>query len=146
MSKKSAILTIDIGLTNTKVSLFDLDGQLACQESERYPTTIEKPNWSEQAPESWWIAICDCMNKMLVNPAMQDREVISISVTAHMHGMIAIDSSGHPLTNCMTLYDRRATVEAGELNRQMGPRTAYDLTGGTSRALYTGSKNFLAEA
>jgi xylulokinase len=130
MPPQSAILTIDIGLTNCKVSLFSFLGEILAQQSRRYPTRIEHPDWSEQDPKDWWNAVVECVRSLVPDLEAERWDIIAIGVTAHMHGMIAIDQHNQPITNCWTLFDRRSGVEADELNLILGNGIAYKLTGG----------------
>jgi xylulokinase len=129
MGKQPRILTIDIGLTNCKTSLFDMAGKLLDQEARRYPTVTPKPNWSEQDPQDWWLAIRESVRGLTVQGHFETAQIEAIAVTAHMHGMIAIDSHGRHLTNCWTLFDRRSNLEAREIGDILGDKTTYDLTG-----------------
>lgn len=130
MVTKSAILTVDIGLTNCKVVLFNFQGEILAQESHHYPTYIARPDWSEQDPKDWWIAVIDCIHALETGSNWDKWDIAAIGVTAHMHGMIAIDRDYQPITNCLTLFDRRSVREADELNRILGSNTVYQLTGG----------------
>jgi xylulokinase len=134
------ILTIDIGLTNCKVSLFDFHGKLNRQATQRYPTITVKTDWSEQDPGDWWQAIKTSVRDLSNRPGVNVSEIDVIAVTAHMHGMIAVDGEGRPLTHCWTLFDRRAVSEAQEIAQKIGERTAYDLTGGRLEAYTPAAK------
>ncbi|RPI30770.1 MAG: hypothetical protein EHM70_13085 [Chloroflexota bacterium] len=139
-SKIHAILTIDIGLTNCKVSLFDLAGRLLGQVGSRYPTINPKPNWSEQRPGDWWKTIKKCNRALAAQPAWASVDILAISLTAHMHGMVAVDQERKPLTNCWTLFDRRAEQDVHDLNIELGERTAYRITGGRLEAYTPAAK------
>lgn len=129
MSLEPVVLTIDIGLSNCKASLFDADGRLLAQAARGYPTISPQPGWSEQDPRAWWIALKDCVKTLPADSTENRREIIAIGVTGHMHGLVAVDRDGQPLTNCWTLFDHRAEAEAQELNRILGPEAIYSLTG-----------------
>jgi len=134
------ILTIDIGLTNCKASVFDAQGKLIHQIANRYPTISNKSNWSEQDPEDWWQAIKDSVQGLLISSAVKSSEIEMIATTAHMHGMIAVDGTGQSLTQCWTLFDRRATNEAYQITQKLGEQTAYNLTGGRLEAYTPAAK------
>lgn len=140
MSKIETALTIDVGLTNCKVSVFDYQGQMLYDVSRPYRTYKPQPNWSEQEIGDWWLAIKHCIAALRSTPLFAKIEVTVISVTAHMHGLIAIDQGRSPLTNCWTLFDRRAEAEAINLNNQLGTKTAYQITGGRLEAYTPAAK------
>jgi len=139
MGKKPTILTIDIGLTNCKASLFNLKGDLIQQKACRYKTTTPHPDWSEQDPQDWWRALKDGV-LALTSTEEIEYEVIAIGVTAHMHGMIAVDRDGQPITNCLTLFDRRAGAEASEIRQALGEEAAFKITGARLEAYTPAAK------
>lgn len=134
MTKTPAVLVIDVGLTNGKASLFSHIGSLIAWESQSYPTLTPQPGWSEQDPRDWWRVIQHCVKALVERSTHID--LTAISVTAHMHGLIAIDRDGHPITNCWTLFDTRATAEAEALRHV----PAYAITGGRLEAYTPAAK------
>jgi xylulokinase len=140
MRAQPAVLTIDIGLTNCKASLFATDGRPLAQAARAYPTFNPHPGWSEQDPREWWLAYKSCVEMLLADPAAYGREIIAVGVTGHMHGLVAVSREGQPLTNCWTLFDQRAGAEACELNRILGAGAAYSLTGARLEAYTPAAK------
>ncbi|MCC7355467.1 MAG: hypothetical protein IT330_17130 [Anaerolineae bacterium] len=140
MSRQPTVLTIDLGLTNCKASLFSLEGRLVGQASHRYPTLSPQRGWSEQDPQEWWRALKACSQALQSQPGTQKTEIIAISATGHMHGLVALDREGHPLTTCWTLFDQRAEAEAQELNRLLSAETTYRLTGARLEAYTPAAK------
>jgi xylulokinase len=126
----AAVLTIDIGLTNCKTTLFDLQGGFIDAASSRYPSYSPQTGWSEQDPEDWFQAIHSCLVELRRESALETFDILTISITAHMHGLIAVDRSGTPVIRCWTLWDRRSVQEALELAENLGEGTAYQITGG----------------
>ena len=124
------VLTLDVGLTNCKASLFDVEGALVAQQSRAYPTSTPRPNRSEQDPADWWSALASATRELLAMPTCAGRELLAVSVTAHMHGLVALDKDLRALTPCFTLFDRRADDEASEIQRRLSPGEAYKRTGG----------------
>jgi xylulokinase len=119
--------------------LFNLQGDLIQQEARRYKTTRMRPDWSEQDPQDWWKALKDGV-RALTTAEDFAHEVIAISVTAHMHGLIAIDRDGHPITNCWTLFDRRSGAEANYIAQVLGEGTAFKITGARLEAYTPAAK------
>jgi xylulokinase len=129
MNQAPAILTIDIGTTNCKTCIFDIEGKLISRASSNYPTANYKWGGSEQDPSDWWKAIVSCVKNLLQHPTSESYEIIGISVTGHMHGLIALDNQDQPLTNCWTLLDQRSVNEAMEINEGIGANLIYERTG-----------------
>lgn len=129
MKRAPTILTIDVGTTNCKTCLFDTEGQLLNRASSNYPTTNYKWGGSEQDPLDWWKSIVSCVQNLLTSKVSALYEIIEISITGHMHGMVALDNQDQPLTKCWTLLDHRSKKEAIEINEQIGAKIIYEKTG-----------------
>ncbi|MFN2236815.1 MAG: FGGY family carbohydrate kinase, partial [Anaerolineales bacterium] len=54
------LLTIDIGTSSTKASLFSMDGKLLHYHQQAYRVRFPKIGWAEQDPSIWWQAVCQC--------------------------------------------------------------------------------------
>jgi sugar (pentulose or hexulose) kinase len=127
---EAVVLTLDVGLTNCKASLFVTDGALLAQQSRRYPTATPEPDRSEQDPADWWATLAEATRDLLAMPESAGREILAVSVTAHMHGLVALAPDLRPLTTCWTLFDRRAEAAAAEVQRRLPLGEAYRRTGG----------------
>jgi xylulokinase len=130
LNEQPTVLTIDVGLTNCKTTLFDLQTVALGAATCRYSTVTPKPGWSEQDPEDWWQALHSCLGELHRRAILDNVDIRAISIVAHMHGLIAVDRCGQPLTRCWTLWDRRSIEEARELAVLLGAETAYRVTGG----------------
>jgi xylulokinase len=124
------VLTLDVGLTNCKASLFGMTGALLGQRSRRYPTATPGPDRSEQDPADWWAALVAATRDLMSDPACGETDVQAVSVTGHMHGLVAVDEHLRPVTRCWTLFDRRAEAEAAAVRDRLPPGEAYRRTGG----------------
>lgn len=142
MQLQPAILTMDIGLTNCKAALWDVRGRMLHQAAQRYPTYNPQLDRSEQRLEDWWRALRKCCRAVKDQAHSQNLEIMAISPTAHMHGLVVLDANHQPLTTCWTLFDRRAQSVVPELVSILGERTAYDITGGRLEAYTPAAKIF----
>ncbi|GAB3521037.1 gluconokinase [Emticicia fontis] len=117
---------IDIGTTTTKAVAFDKNGNVQSQFSSGYGMTHPHPNWSEQNPEEIYEAFQKCLN-VIVTPSLADKSIISFS--SAMHGLIALDANGKPLTNLILWADNRATDIAKQLKATDLGQELYNRTG-----------------
>jgi len=129
MPQSHSILTIDIGSTNCKVSLFHPDGKLACSAIESYPTFSRLPGQAEQKPLDWWSAVIGCLRRIRLENGWDSDSIAAISVTGQMHGILPIDADGNVLFPCLTLHDQRATQNAGQIIQQFGLSGIYQISG-----------------
>lgn len=129
MKTTPTILTIDIGTTNCKTCIFNTEGKLLNRTSSNYPTINHKWGGAEQDPMDWWRSIVNCVQNLLHLKTTETYEIIGISITGHMHGIVALDNQGDLLTKCWTLLDQRSKKEAIEINDWIGTDVIYEKTG-----------------
>ncbi|MDR7434144.1 MAG: FGGY family carbohydrate kinase [Armatimonadota bacterium] len=112
---EKTILTLDLGTTAVKATLFTVDGVVCAQAMREYPTERPRPDWAEQDPEVWWEASVEAIR------ALGDlRSVKVISLTSQREGVVPVDAQGNPLARCIIWQDRRAYQEAQELASAFG--------------------------
>jgi len=112
---EEAILTLDLGTTAVKATLFTLGGEARAQATREYPTERPRPDWAEQDPEAWWEASVEAVR------ALGDLSTVkAISLTSQREGVVPVDDQGNPLARCIIWQDRRARQEAQELASVFG--------------------------
>jgi sugar (pentulose or hexulose) kinase len=123
------ILTIDLGTSATKVTLWDGNGPVAVGQSPLL-TAHPAPGRAEQDPEAWWpsvVAACAAARAQ-AGPAWAD--VRAVVFAAARETFVPIDASGHAIGPALVWSDRRAGKEAVELlHRHGGMAEFVDLTG-----------------
>lgn len=117
---------IDVGTTTTKAVAFDKNGNVLSQFSSGYGMTHPYPNWSEQNPEEIYEAFQKSLG-VIVPPSIAEQSIVSFS--SAMHGLIAIDADGKPLTNLLLWADNRATELANRLKPTDLGQELYHRTG-----------------
>lgn len=128
MDTRDVILGLDVGTTAAKASLFSLDGALRLTASREYPLLSSRPGWHVQEPAAVAKGVLEAMREAVGK--LGGRRVIGVSVSSAMHGLVALDADGHPLTELITWADSRASAQAEQLNiHATGPRLHY--TSGT---------------
>jgi gluconokinase len=124
----TCIIGIDIGTSSTKVSAFARDGKLLATAQRSYPLLQPEPGHAEQDPELLLQAVLDGVDA--VTSAVEGKAVISaMCFSAAMHGIMAIDQSGKPLTPIITWADTRSQAEANEIRESADGKMIYDHTG-----------------
>jgi gluconokinase len=121
------ILGVDIGTTNTKAVAFDLQGKPLAQANSTYPFITEQPGYHELDPQVLFVAVTEVIKAVLeVTPA---EELAGICFSSAMHGIIAVDEKGHPLTNMITWADLRSSKYASRLKYTETGHKLYERTG-----------------
>lgn len=111
-------LSIDIGTSSTKLSLFDSDGRLVATRSASYAVDYPQAEWAEQDPEVWWQAVTRLGPEIM--QAAQGHTLAGISVSGQTPLCVPVDADGVALRKAILWLDRRATAQADWLREHIG--------------------------
>ena len=92
-----------------------------------YPLLQPAPGWLVQDPAAILSATASALSECVA--AAAPAELLAVSVSAAMHGLIALDAQCAPLTPLITWADSRAAEEAWELHRSGRAAELHALTG-----------------
>ncbi len=112
------IIGVDVGTTAVKVAAFAVNGAPAelPRALREYPLEQPQPGWQVQEPTTVLSAIdnaiADCVAQL------RDAQVLAVSLSTAMHGLIGLDGQYRPLTPLVTWADSRGHLEARELRKQ----------------------------
>lgn len=118
------ILTVDIGTTGCKATLFDLGGQGVASAYEEYAIIHPRPDWAEQDPNVWWQAL-----RSTVSQLAERRRITAISVTSQREGLVPVDADGQPLSNCIIWMDKRTLPQCQAIRESIGEAELFRITG-----------------
>lgn len=107
------IIGVDIGTTSTKAIAFRPDGQVVVSHYREYPIYQPQAGYSEQDPEEVLAAVTHTLGQVLAS--VNQSQVLGISFSSAMHGLMAVDASGQPLTRCLIWADNRSQAQAEAL-------------------------------
>lgn len=108
------IIALDIGTSNAKALAFDLSGNMLTDYRIAYPVMNPRPSYAEQDPDRLFEACMDCIAAVVsfMESKYKEIEVIGVSFSCAMHGLIAVDKSGGLLSNCIIWADTRSEAFA----------------------------------
>ncbi|SEK72361.1 gluconate kinase, FGGY family [Olivibacter domesticus] len=111
------IVAVDIGTSSTKAIALDLNGKIIAEHYVSYPIISPRPSYSEQDPEILFDAVVTCIAQVskLMKIKYEQLDLLGVSFSSAMHGLIAMDSNGKPLTNCIIWADTRSESFAEHL-------------------------------
>jgi xylulokinase len=136
--KKGYLIGIDVGTSATKASLYDFELNLIDTSTRGYDIDTPFPGWSQQHPDTWWLATKDAINELAQK---QDLTLIkSIGITGQMHGLVMLDSAGKPLRPSIIWCDQRSDTECGEITEMIGKNRLIDITANPALPGFTASK------
>lgn len=125
-SSRTVILGLDVGTTGTKVVAFGLDAPWREVTIREYALLEPEPGYQTQDPAAVLAAVMEALEACVA--ACGDAEVVGLSLSSAMHGLIGLDEDRRPRTPLMTWADARASDEARtlrptELGRRLHQRT-----------------------
>lgn len=121
------IIGCDIGTTNVKSVVFDsVSGHILTSHSESYEMQHPQPDWSEQDPEQIFEAVCKTL-KIVTDSCKDKGDLLGISFSAAMHGVLALDANGKHLTGLIIWADNRSSDVAKKLRAsRVGKKIYYN--------------------
>src|SRR5512142_1311797 len=105
------ILTVDVGTSGTKTSLWTEAGQLVAHATSTYVLRRAEPLWAEIDGDTWWQAVCETIRTVLAASRVDPAAIAGIGVDGVGWTLIPVDRAGQPLHPAMIWLDRRAAQE-----------------------------------
>lgn len=125
------IMAVDIGTTSTKAIAFDLFGKSLAEYRVTYPVISSGPTYCEQEPERLFEAVITCITQVCSSMKQEysTGDLLGLSFSSAMHGLIAVDQNGIALTNCIIWADTRSESFAADLKSSTIGHAIYMKTG-----------------
>ena len=121
------IIGLDVGTTGVKAAAFGLGPPWRGMAVRRYPLLRPAPGQEVQDPAviiaATTAALAECV------ATVGAAEVIGVSLSAAMHGLLALDADLRPISPLITWADERASQEAADLARQPAALDLQEITG-----------------
>ena len=115
-----AVLGLDLGTTEVKAGLVDLDGHLLALARGGYGLDVSGGHgWAEQDPGAWWSAVITAVRALRADDLA---DIVAIGVDGHGPTLAAVDARGEATRPAITFLDTRAAAEADELAAATGIR------------------------
>jgi xylulokinase len=134
--KSQFILTVDVGTSSTKTSLWTETGQLVARVTSGYDLRRPKPLWAEIDGGTWWQAVCETIRAALVTGGVDPASIVGIGVDGVGWTLVPVDRAGDPLQPAMIWLDRRAEDETSWLKSLPGAKRLVNLNANPLDAAY----------
>lgn len=121
------IIGVDIGTTNTKAIAFTVEGAIIAQANITYMPLTTAAEEHELDPDTLFNAVVQTIQQ--VTRQTGNSTLLGISFSSAMHSLIAVDTTGKPLTNVITWADLRSSRQAEQLKHSDAGRRIYQRTG-----------------
>lgn len=105
------IITVDVGTSSTKTSLWTEVGQLVAHATSSYDLNRPEALWAEIDGHTWWQAVCETIRTVLATSEVDPASIAGIGVDAVGWTLLPVDRAGNPLCPAMIWLDRRAEQE-----------------------------------
>lgn len=140
-NRKQILIGLDIGTSSAKCIAIDTSGEVLADCSGEYPMAIPRHGWAEQNPEDWWKATMLCLRKITSSVAVQGNELLGLSLTGQMHGLVALDACDGVIRPAMLWCDQRCQEQCDHIIQLAGGiEGLLSFTNNTMLAGYTGGK------
>src|SRR5690606_32207721 len=106
------IIGVDIGTSGTKAVAFDMAGRILDEFRVTYPILNPQPHYFEQDPEVLFNAVVQAVGQTVgrVRHQTSNANLSGVGFSSAMHGLIAMDKHGLPLTHCIIWTDTRSAA------------------------------------
>src|SRR3974390_2498718 len=121
------IIAIDIGTTNCKAVVVNSKSKVLQTVQSSTKPIEPKPGWNEQDADEIFNAILKLLQQAFA--FCKEGNVASVSFSAAMHSLLAVDKKGKPLMNMLTWADLRSAKYAHQLKEKPIAKKIYETTG-----------------
>jgi len=102
------VVGIDLGTSAVKVLAVTTDGREVGEGSEFYGLITPQPEFVEQDADVVYRATMRVLERVLADVRLRGSDALAIGFSSAMHGVVAVDKNGEPISHVITWMDRRA--------------------------------------
>lgn len=124
------IVAHDVGTGGNKAVLVDTAGNVKGTAFQPYPVRYPCPDWAEQEPEDWWLAVSNTTRQVLEKGGVAPDDVLCMVFATQMLGIVPMGRDGQPLRPAIIWLDARAPEQAERIMRKFGHRRLFALIAG----------------
>ncbi len=133
-------LGVDLGTTNIKATIIDIEGKYVGSSKEGYPIISPHPGWAEQDPILWWRKTIEVVNKAIYKTGITGNDIKGIGFSGQMHGIVPIDKEGNLLYNAIIWADQRVYKEVEFLKKHIPKEILVEKIGNLPNSGFTAPK------
>lgn len=122
-------LGIDLGTGSCKTVVVDENAQILGFGAGDYFSDSVQSKWREQDPEAMVNGMIHSVKAAISDAGVSGKNCAGLSLGAALHGILAVDRKGLPLTGVMTWADDRASGQARKAKETGTAESLYDDTG-----------------
>jgi gluconokinase len=103
---------IDLGTSAVKVLAVTTGGREIASASTFYGLLAPQPEFVEQDADAIYRATMQVFERVLADVRLRGSQIAAVGFSSAMHGILAVDANGEPLSNVITWLDRRSAAIA----------------------------------
>ncbi len=126
------ILAHDVGTSNNKAVLVDVEGNVIGKSIYPYDIHYPQPGWAEQSPDDWWKAVTESSRQVLSETKISPADILCIVFSTQLLGIVPMGDSGENLGEGIIWMDNRATDEARWIMNKFLGETVFAAIAGAS--------------
>lgn len=115
------VMGIDLGTSGLKTLVMDESGSVKAMGKCSYNYDTPCFGYAEQDPDDWWKHCCDAIRQALASCNGDD--IISISFSGQMHGLVMLDKAMRPVRKAILHCDTRSARQVSELSHTLSEET-----------------------
>lgn len=100
-------MTVDLGTSGPKVSLYSVHAQSIGNEFVDTPVQLLDGGGAQQDPDTWWSAICEASRRLLARELVPIENIVAVCCTSQWSGTVAVDQDGKHLHDAIIWMDSR---------------------------------------
>jgi xylulokinase len=93
------LIGVDIGTMGTKVTIYDVEGNVVAEGFEESKIRYPKPGWVEQDTEDFYTSSVSTIRKCIEKSKINPKDVAGIAIDGQMGGICTIDKDWNPVTH-----------------------------------------------
>src|SRR5579872_3177413 len=133
-----SILAVDVGSSRCKAVLFSATGTILAQAFRQYSPQFSQPGFAEGDPRIFW----DELSATIRSAAReaQNDSAQALCIASHGETFVPVDRNHEPVGPAILNMDGRAAAEAEWLERKLGRRRIFEITGLIAHTMYPAAK------
>ncbi|MBC7333678.1 MAG: hypothetical protein H5T85_04350 [Actinobacteria bacterium] len=123
------IMSIDLGTSNLKGAVFDVNGREIAFESIEYQLLTPRKDIVENDANSYWENLLIILKKLSEKLGDRSKNIVCIGTSSQGETIVPVDFYGNPLRNAIVWIDTRSKEEAEEIRKNFNISEMYRKTG-----------------
>jgi xylulokinase len=121
MNKKTPplLIGINIGTTNCKIVLGDIEGLIIGQSTCRIPLISNKESEAEQNPKHWYAAVREGIKKIAKTINFNPSMIKGMALDSHLEAWVCVNKQGKAIHNGLLWLDRRTVGLAEKIKKKL---------------------------